>query len=397
MSYSSKDRRIANRRIAANMLLRGGRLYYNPIVEVDADGVICSVQCDDIASQSSGAHRDSSVMTEFYSGIMLAGFVNAHSHLELAYLRGAIEPGSGFAAFASKIGAVRDQFTREERLLAMERAVVEMEREGIVAVGDIVNGETSYEVKGRAGAGISYRNFAELFGLRTHDMNAIEALLRHPNTEATPHSLYSLNDPILREVAHFGDWSKPLSIHFMESESEQQLFDRKGALYNWYERVGFECDFLDYASPAERLVSLVPSGRSVILVHNCCVTQRDIDIVMSHFTAPVYWTVCPRSNEYISGVRPPLDLLRKSNLNICVGTDSLASNWSLSIVEELRLMADVPLVERLDWATRIGAAALGFDYLGDIEQGRRPRINILSGLDYDTMQLTDRVKLRRVL
>ncbi len=379
------------------MLLHGGHLYYNPVVEVDARGVICSVECDDAPAQSAGAQRDRSVCTEFYSGVMLAGFVNAHSHLELAYLRGAIEAGSGFAGFASKIGMVRDKFTQEERLKAVAEAEAEMEREGIVAVGDIVNGETSYMAKARANNRLQYLNFAELFGLRTHDLSAIEPLLKYPNTVATPHSLYSLNDPIIKQIANSADRNTPLSIHFMESTSESQLFSREGSLYEWYQRAGFECDFLHYGSPAERLVSVVPRDQKVMLVHNCCVEQRDIDLIMSHFTAPVYWVVCPRSNEYISGVHPPLDLLRRNNLNICVGTDSLASNWSLSIIEELRLMGEVPLVERLDWATRIGAEALGFGDLGDIEVGRSPHINILSGIDYEAMQLTPTTRLRRVL
>ncbi len=378
------------RRIASNLLLSGGELLRSPVVELDESGLIVSIESD-------VAEVDRSTMTEFYSGIMVAGFINAHSHLELSYLRGAIESGGGFAKFASSIGAVRDRFSIEERLRAVAVAEAEMEREGIVAVADIVNGETSFEAKAKSKGRIEFRNFAELFGLKTTDMSAVESLLKFPNTIATPHSLYSLNDPVLREIANGGDRSQPLSIHFMESESEQQLYERRGALYEWYERAGFECDFLHYSSPAERLVSVVPKDRSVILVHNCCVEQRDIDVVMSHFTAPVYWALCPRSNMYISGLKPPVDLLRRNGLKICVGTDSLASNWSLSILDELRQMESVPLVERLDWATRIGAEALGLSSLGDIEIGRRPHINILSGIDYGAMQLTDQTKLRRVL
>ncbi|MFR9565573.1 MAG: amidohydrolase family protein [Rikenellaceae bacterium] len=411
MSCSSRHRLLAS-----NLLLSGGKLWRNPLVEVDGEGRIVSVrvdgevgECEGVTgslvdrsamtgslvdrSAMTGSLVDRSAMTEFYSGIMMAGFVNAHTHLELSYLRGAIEAGGGFAEFASQIGRQRGQFTQSERLKALQLAQLELEREGVAGVGDIVNGETSYEIKASGRGAIEYRNFAELFGLRTTDMEGVEGLLKRERTSATPHSLYSLNDPIIREIAASGDRSTPLSIHFMESEQEQQLYDRSGALYDWYERSGFECDFLGYSSPAERLISVVPADRSVILVHNCCVTQRDIDLIMSHFTAPVYWCVCPRSNRYISNSVPPLDLLRRGGLNICVGTDSLASNWSLSIVEELRAMASVPLVERLDWATRIGAKALALNDLGDIEVGKRPRINTLSGIDYEALELTERSRV----
>lgn len=395
MSCSSRHRLLAS-----NLLLSGGKLWRNPLVEVDGEGRIVSVRVDGEVGECEGVTGslvDRSAMTEFYSGIMIAGFVNAHTHLELSYLRGAIEAGGGFAVFASQIGQQRGLFTHEERLRALRLAQLELEREGVAGVGDIVNGETSYEIKGSGRGAIEYRNFAELFGLRSVDMKGVEGLLTRERTSATPHSLYSLNDPIIKQIAASGDRSIPLSIHFMESEQEQQLYDGSGALYDWYERSGFECDFLGYSSPAERLISVVPADRSIILVHNCCVTQQDIDLIMSHFKAPVYWCVCPRSNRYISNSAPPLDLLRRGGLNICVGTDSLASNWSLSMIEELRAMDGVPLVERLDWATRIGAEALSLSDLGDIEVGKRPRINILSGIDYEALQLTERSRVACVV
>ncbi len=346
-----------------------------------------------IEVECSPSSMDSSVGTEFYSGIMLAGFVNAHSHLELAYLRGAIEEGCGFSGFASKIGAVRGQFTDEERKVAVERAEREMKRGGIVAVGDIVNGTTSYEQKSRGE--MEYRNFAELFGLRAVNTSAVDELLSYPNTTITPHSIYSLNDELFRNVVTNGE--SPLSIHFMESAEELSLYEGHGALHDWYKRVGFECDFLHYGSPAERIVRSVPKNRSVLLVHNCCVTQRDIDLIMGHFSAPVYWVLCPQSNHYISRLSPPVELLRANNLNICIGSDSLASTPTLSLLDELRLLSCVPLVERLDWATRCGAEALGFDHLGDIEVGRRPHINILSGIDYDAMELTAQSEIMCVI
>ncbi len=384
-----------NRRVASNLLLQGGRLYRNPIVEFAADGEIISVaRCEMECEMGNEDRLDRTPHTEFYSGIMVAGFVNAHCHLELSYLRGAIKSGGGFARFASRIGEVRGNYSEEERLRAISRAEVTLRREGVAAVGDIVNGDSTFATKSRSE--LMYRSFAELFGLRSDDTSAVDPLLHQPLTSVTPHSTYSLNDAIFRHISHNGD-AAPLSIHFMESPAELELYRGEGRLAEWYARAGFECDFLHYGSPAERLVASVPAERSVLLVHNCCVTQRDIDVVMSHFTAPVYWVLCPRSNRYISDLRPPVDLLRRNSLNICVGTDSLASNWSLSIIEELKLLSDTPLVERLDWATRVGAAALGFDHLGEIEVGRRPGINILSGIDYTSLQLTDSTKLRRII
>ena len=190
----------------------------------------------------------------------------------------------------------------------------------------------------------------------------------------------------------------PLSIHFMESPAEEALYRGEGELAAWYAERGCRCDFLHYGSPVERLVGSVPPTRSVLLVHNCCVTQRTIDRVTAHFTAPVWWCLCPGSNRYISGLRPPVELLRANGLNICVGTDSLASNGALSLVDELRLLGDgVPLAERLLWATAGGAAALGFgDELGEIAPGRRPGVVVLEGIDFSAMRLLPESRTTRL-
>lgn len=333
---------------------------------------------------------------EFHAGILSPAFVDAHAHLELSYLKGAIPSGGGYAAFASAMGSVRNGFDEAQRLAAAAEADREMWNEGIEAVGDIVNDPSSFAVK--IGSRIRYRSFAEVFGLRECNLERQRELLHNPLTSLTPHSVYSVQDAPFREVCNDGS-DAPLSIHFMESPEELLLFFGRGALYDWYEKVGFRCDFLHYGLPAERIVECIPKERSVMLVHDCYVTQTDIDIIMNHFTAPVHWVLCPRSNRYISGIEPrTVGLLRANGLNICIGTDSLASNGSLSMVEELKCFAGIPLDELLTWATANGAAALDFgDTLGRAEVGKRCGLTLISGADLATMTLTDTAKATRLL
>lgn len=337
---------------------------------------------------------------EFYSGVLCAGFVNAHSHLELAYLEGAIADGGGFAAFAESIGRVRGNYSEEERLAAIAEADNAMWREGVDAVGDIVNGNTSFATK--ATSLIHYHSFVEVFGLRECNLERQRALLEYPNTSLTPHSTYSVQDEPFREMC--GEGNAPLSIHFLESTGEAALYRGEGSLHEWYTKVGFECDFLHYGSPAQRIIKATPSHRGVLLVHNCNVTPHDIEIMMRHFTVPVHWVLCPRSNNYISRIEPQsVELLRQSqqtspNINICIGTDSLASNWSLSIIEELKMFSGVPLDELLCWATINGAKALGIaDRYGSVEVGKRSGIVNISGVDLQSFTLTEHSKATRVL
>jgi imidazolonepropionase-like amidohydrolase len=91
-------------------------------------------------------------------------------------------------------------------------------------------------------------------------------------------------------------------------------------------------------------------------------------------------------------------MLRQKGCNICIGTDSPASNDSLSIIEELKCFRGIPLEELLGWATHNGAAALGYgDTLGTIAVGRRCGIVVISGVDFSTMTLTERASARRIL
>ena len=333
---------------------------------------------------------------EFYSGVLCAGFVNAHSHIELSYLRGAIAEGGGYASFVESIAKVRDNFSEEERLSAIVEADRAMWQEGVDAVGDIVNSETSFATK--ATSEIHYHNFLEVFGLRVCNLERQRELLKYPNTSLTLHSVYSVQDAPFREVCN-NYAEAPLSIHFLESCAEAELYRGKGSLHEWYRKVGFECDFLHYGSPTERIVKCVPKGRSILLVHNCEITEQDVEMLLDHFSTPVSFVLCPRSNAYISGVKPrSVELLRARGVNICIGTDSLSSNWSLSMVEELKMFRNIPLAELLHWATINGAKALGIaDKYGSIEVGKRSGVVCLSGVDLENFTLTPQTRAKRIL
>ena len=376
------------RRIASHLLFDRGEVIPRPVVTVDDTGLIVSV--------GQWERLDGDASTEFYAGALCAGFVNAHCHLELSYLRGAIARGTGFAGFARAIGAVRGGFAMEDRLRALEAADARMWHEGVQAVADIVNGETSFAAKARSA--VRYRSFAEVFGLNA-STEAVRPLLQYPDTTLTPHSTYSIQDTAFSEVVSDAA-NDPLSIHFMESDDETALFRGEGALAAWYGRMGWRCDFLSHGSPAGRVADMVPRGRRVLLVHGCRVGEAEYEMVSDRLGQTLWWVLCPRSNDYISGLRPPVELLRRHGARICVGTDSLASNECLSMVEELKLLDGVPLEEAVAWATVNGARALGLNGgIGSIEAGKRPGLVLIENLSYDSAgaHLTPESRSRRLV
>lgn len=362
------------------------------VLTLDSDGTVLGVEVR--------GEVDSCCGVEFYSGILIPGMVNAHTHLELSYLRGAIPEACGFAGFAAGLSAVRDKFTDEQRQDAMRFQDARMWAEGVSAVGDISNGADSFAVKQRSK--IDYHTFIEVYGLRLDSLSAAGELRRRAAAQGlratvTPHSTYSLNERMFAEAIG-GEDNAPLSVHFMESEGEADLYRGEGEMRRWYDRAGFTTDFTTlYGSPAERVIARIPPSRRVLLVHDTCVGDDDARRLADHFGDNLTWVLCPRSNRFITGDEPPVEMLRRAGGRVAVGTDSLASNHSLSMIEELKMFDGVPLAETLRWATDGGARALGLDHLGAFEPGRRPGVVLIEGADLDRMRLTPQATTRRLM
>ena len=375
------------RRIASHYALINGSLERNIIVDVDTDGTITAIgRYDNI---------DREAHVEFYPDILIPGMVNAHCHLELSYLRGAIAEGGGYATFASEIGRVRGNYTTEERLRAARVADATMWKQGIEAVADIANDDLVMEIKGHSR--IEYHTMFEFFGLNNHNTELLENLAqRYPNASVTPHSTYSVQEQEFNYLTK--KYSPLLSLHFLESENEALLYQHKGSLNEWYSRMGWECEFLHHATPAGRVARCVPSDSRLLLVHATCATKDDVVAVESAIKGGATWVLCPESNRYISNLRPPIEMFEEMGLRIAIGTDSLASARSLSMVDNLRLLGDIPLARLLTYATINGAVALGIEKMkGSLEVGKRPGLVILESVDFATMRLTANTRTYRLL
>jgi cytosine/adenosine deaminase-related metal-dependent hydrolase len=112
-----------------------------------------------------------------------------------------------------------------------------------------------------------------------------------------------------------------------------------------------------------------------------------------------YWVTCPNANLYIENMLPNYRNFLDTNARVCIGTDSLTSNWQLSVLEEMKTISKfqsyVPFETILRWATLNGAEALGFDdEFGSFETGKKPGINLLN-LDVK-QQLSASVRVKRL-
>jgi aminodeoxyfutalosine deaminase len=358
------------------------------------------------------------------NGLLCPGFINAHCHLELSHLRGAIPTGTGLIPFLQAVPKLR-QYPPEEIQAAMAQAAESMYQNGIVAVGDICNTADSLSIKQQSP--LHWHNFIETIGF-SNDKAAerfawSKAIYdqfesRHPGKNTmVPHAPYSVSEKLfgLLNQASAGRIS---SIHSQESEAENEWYRTKtGPLEQLYQGMGIDTDFFQPSgkSSLQTVWPWMDRVKHLLLVHNVTITSDECRMTPclprysgcqglggalrqiansgastamdnpSHSTFNFqlstfnYFILCPLANQYIQQTLPPVNLLRQHGCTIALGTDSLASNHQLSIWAEIQALQtafpDIPLAEMLQWATLNGAMALGMaDTLGSFEKGKRPGV-----------------------
>lgn len=331
-----------------------------------------------------------------FSGILSPGFVNCHCHLELSHMKGIVPEKTGMVDFLVRVIQQRG-FDAEIIKKAIEEAENSMLQNGIVAVGDICNTANTVEQK-KAGR-LLYHNFIETMGFieatATQRFEASRAvydqfarLYRTPaeSNSIVPHAPYSVSPALFQLITRFKG-NHLLTIHSQESAAEREFIEKgAGDFYRLYQALGIDISFY---KPAEQrslpawLSHFLPN-QSLILVHNTNTNKDDLEYI-AHCPLPIanlFFCVCANANEYIGNPLPNIDLLRKYNAAIVVGTDSLASNHQLSVLAELQtIQSHFPHIETkelLQWATSNGAKALELDdVVGSFETGKTPGVLII--------------------
>jgi aminodeoxyfutalosine deaminase len=317
-----------------------------------------------------------------FNGILSPGFINCHCHLELSHLKGLINEGTGLTDFIFKVFTQR-HFPEEEILNAIEKAEDEMLANGIVAVGDICNNMLTIPQKEKRR--IYYHNFIEASGF--NPQIAKERFERAKNIyeksgkgSIVPHAPYSVADELWEKIIHFPG-NQLLTIHNQETAAENEWFiNKQGDFVAFYKKMNIDTSFFRVTGKSS-LRSYLPKflqNQSLILVHNVYTSEEDLHFAKAS-GKKIAWCLCPNANLYIGGQLPALDLFTDYDCTIVLGTDSLASNHQLSILEEIntikRAFPGIAIDRLLSWATINGARALQMDnLLGSFERGKRPGV-----------------------
>lgn len=351
-------------------------------VAIDA-GVITDVS-------TPGTSGTPGLATDLGHVAVLPALVNAHTHLELSYLSGAIAPATRLLDWIRAVMAARRRYPdpRDPAIVSAARdAIAAARASGTGLVGDISNTLVTVPLLGEAP--MAARVFFELLGFSADDphgrvrearaaVDAAAAADAGVRLSLAPHAPYSVSPGLFAALradldAHPGDVS---TVHLAESADEVEFIARGSG--PWRELLG-ELGVWSSAwrppgvSPVAYLSDLGFLDDRVLAVHGVQCTGDDLARLRAVGTTIVS---CPRSNRHVGAGDPPLDLFYAAGVKVAFGTDSLASVADLNMFAELaatrRLAPRVSARQLLDSATLGGARALGFGAtFGSIEPGKQ--------------------------
>ena len=330
---------------------------------------------------------------EIYKGILIPGFVNTHCHLELSHMKGKVATGTTLIPFISNVVKFRD-FPQEVIDAAIVAGDREMYAEGIVAVGDISNkADTALQ---KAKSDIKYYTFVEMFDFlqdawtdstfqQYKAVYEAQADKDGNKKSMVPHAPYSVSRSLFKKLSAANVTGSTVSLHNQETRDENLFFlEKKGMFLDFYK--GFDINIDAFQATGKNSIDYAleymnPNCKT-ILVHNTLSTIADIQKAHS-WNKNCYWATCPNANLYIENRLPNYQRFLDTQAKVTIGTDSLTSNWQLSIVEEMKTIAKyqsyVTLETLLTWATLNGAEALGFEEeLGSLVVGKRPGLVLLN-------------------
>ncbi len=320
---------------------------------------------------------------------LLPGLVNAHCHLDYTSMAGLFPPPKVFTDWLKLITTTKAGWSYSDYAESWLNGTRMLARTGTTTVGDIeAVPELLPEVSGATPLRVfSFLEMIGITGRRAPHAVLSEAIglitslgeLRCP-IGLSPHAPYSTTPELLRlsgQAARRRGWR--VVTHVAESALEHEMIAHgRGEMFEWLRWNSRDMSDCGLGSPVQHLERCGLLGENLVAVHANYLGEGDAELLGKRRAHVVH---CPRSHHYFRHAPFPLRKLMKQGVNICLGTDSLATVYKtrrqtveLDMFEEMRGLASedstLPAKDILRMATVNGARALGMDgQIGEISQG----------------------------
>jgi cytosine/adenosine deaminase-related metal-dependent hydrolase len=321
--------------------------------------------------------------------VLLPGLVNAHCHLDYTLMAGQFPPPKVFTDWLKVITDTKADWSLSDYVESWSKGAEMLLHSGTTTVGDI---EAVPQLLPKMWETTPLRvfSFLEMIGItrRRPSQAIVEEMcqkavtLKHPRCRIglSPHAPYSTLPELLRlsaRTARRRRWL--LCTHVAESALEFEMFARRrGEMFDWLGRSGRDMADCGQGSPVRHLERYGVLGPNLLAVHLNYLGRGDIALLRERRVSVIH---CPRSHFYFRHHRFPLRGLTRAGVNVCLGTDSLASVYQrrkhaveLSLFEEMQALAEhepgLAPARILRLGTVCGARALGLErQIGELTPG----------------------------
>ncbi len=339
---------------------------------------------------------------DFGEAVILPGFVNCHSHLEITAMRGFLDDvEEDFYSWLMKLTVTRaEKLTERDIETAAIFGALEGARAGVTCFGDIGRfGRAGFEaLKANGLRGILFQetefspkneeaetDFAKLED-KFLELKATETEL--VKVGLSPHAPYTVSRKLFERITDYTlSESIKISVHVAESTQEQDFFQTgKGFFAGVYEKLNLQWN-APRVSPVEYLADIGVLRAKPLLAHCVKVSGSDIRLIAESGSSVAH---CPKSNAKFGHGTAPLEKFLAAKIPIGFGSDSVASNNTCDILEEARFATLFArnLKERkrflnakeiIETATFGAARALGLDSeIGTLETGKQADLIVVS-------------------
>jgi aminodeoxyfutalosine deaminase len=295
--------------------------------------------------------RNAGEIVDLGEQALLPGLINAHCHLDYTWLRGKIPPQKTFTDWIRAINEEKGKVSPKDYLSSIREGFAEARRYGTTTVANL----TAFpDLIPQIDAPIRTWWFAELIDLRAPERAneivdlAIESLKKTENWGLAPHALFTVSKNLYERCEGVAQQKNILlTTHLAESREEMEMFhDASGPLYEFLKSIGRPMDDCGNETPLEHFLRVIPQQREAaqrstrndngwLVAHLNELTESDFEL-LERSKRQFHVVHSPRSHDYFKHSHFPFERLHSLGFNICLGTDSLASNENLSLFAEMR-------------------------------------------------------------
>ena len=294
----------------------------------------------DVGSFDEVKARNAGDVIDLGEQALLPGLINAHCHLDYTCLRGKIPHQKNFADWIRAIIAEKEKLSLQDYLASIDNGFAEAKKFGTTTIANLT---AIPELVPQIRAPIRTWWFAELIDVRSParaneivDL-AIESLKSANHWGLAPHAPFTASSHLYKRCEEIARRENVLlTTHLAESREEVEMFsDSRGPLTNFLARLGRDNSDLHRATPIGHASAFCEFDDRWLLVHVNEIVMDDLEKLLRS-NAQAHIVHCPRSRQYFGHSPFKFGKFRKLGFNICLGTDSLASNEDLSLFAEMR-------------------------------------------------------------